>query len=312
MAVIRFELDGTVCDANANFLSVMGYRLEEIKGHHHRMFVSEAEAGSPEYQAFWRKLCAGEFVAGQFKRIAKDGHEVWLQASYNALVDASGKTVQVIKYAADVTAEVLMQKAARKTIDDVQEVVQKACMGDLEVRVREDDKSGDLKGLVQGINHVLSSSGKVLGDIRQSLDAIGDGQLTTRIDVQGHEGGFRDMVDGVNKALDAVIGPLNVAANYVDRISKGDIPPPITDSYKGDFNTIKNNLNTCVKVVNALVADANMLSQAAVEGRLATRADASKHEGDFRKIVQGVNDTLDAVIGPLNVAANYVDRISKG
>ena len=96
------------------------------------------------------------------------------------------------------------------------------------------------------------------------------------------------------------------------RISKGAIPAKITDNYNGDFNTIKNNLNTCIDAVNALVADANSLSVAAVEGKLATRADASKHQGDFRKIVQGVNDTLNAVIGPLNVSANYVDQISKG
>jgi methyl-accepting chemotaxis protein len=103
-----------------------------------------------------------------------------------------------------------------------------------------------------------------------------------------------------------------VAATYVDRISRGSIPAKITDNYSGDFNTLKNNLNQCIDAVNALVVDANMLSKAAVDGKLATRADASKHQGDFRKIVQGVNDTLDAVIGPLNVAANYVDRISKG
>ena len=117
---------------------------------------------------------------------------------------------------------------------------------------------------------------------------------------------------GVNETLDAVIGPLNVAAEYVDRISKGDIPPRITDSYNGDFNEIKNNLNTCIDAVNALVADANILSQAAVAGKLATRADAGKHQGDFRKVVAGVNETLDAVIGPLNVAARYVDQIAKG
>jgi len=105
---------------------------------------------------------------------------------------------------------------------------------------------------------------------------------------------------------------LNVAAEYVDRISKGDIPPKISDSYNGDFNEIKNNLNKCIDAVNALVGDAGALSKAAIEGKLATRADASKHEGDFRKIVEGVNDTLDAVIGPLNVAARYVDMISKG
>ena len=98
-----------------------------------------------------------------------------------------------------------------------------------------------------------------------------------------------------------MIGPLNVAANYVDRISKGDIPEKITDSYNGDFNTIKNNLNTCIDAVNKLVADARALSVAAVEGRLATRADATQHQGDFRRVVEGVNETLDAVIGPLNV-----------
>ena len=109
-----------------------------------------------------------------------------------------------------------------------------------------------------------------------------------------------------------MIGPLNVAAEYVDRISKGDIPPRITDEYKGDFNEIKNNLNTCIDAVNLLVKDAKMLATAAVEGKLDTRADANKHQGDFRGIVQGVNSTLDNVIGPLNVAAEYVDRISKG
>ena len=102
------------------------------------------------------------------------------------------------------------------------------------------------------------------------------------------------------------------AAGYVDRISKGDIPPKITDTYNGDFNVLKSNLNTCVDAVNLLVLDAGVLAKAAVDGRLATRADATKHQGDFQKVVKGVNDTLDAVINPLNVAAGYVDRIAKG
>ena len=76
-----------------------------------------------------------------------------------------------------------------------------------------------------------------------------------------------------------MIGPLNVAAKYVDQISKGAIPAKITDNYNGDFNEIKNNLNTCIDAVNALVADANMLAQAAADGELATRADASKASG---------------------------------
>ena len=139
-----------------------------------------------------------------------------------------------------------------------------------------------------------------------------EGRLDTRADASRHEGDFRKIVEGVNDTLDAVIGPLNVAAEYVERISRGDIPEMITDNYNGDFNEIKNNLNTCIVAVNNLVEDAVMLSEAGIEGRLDTRADASRHEGDFHKIVEGVNDTLDAVIGPLNVAAEYVERISRG
>ena len=144
-----------------------------------------------------------------------------------------------------------------------------------------------------------------------SIAAV-EGRLATRADATKHQGDFRKIIEGVNNTLDSVIGPLNVAANYVDRISKGDIPNKISDNYNGDFNKIKGNLNMCIDAVNLLVTDAKMLSVAAVEGRLATRADATKHWGDFKVVVEGVNNTLDAVIGPLNVAANYVDRISKG
>ncbi|MFA6971576.1 MAG: methyl-accepting chemotaxis protein, partial [Gallionella sp.] len=137
-------------------------------------------------------------------------------------------------------------------------------------------------------------------DANMLSKAAVEGKLATRADATRHQGDFRNVVAGVNQTLDAVIGPLNVAAGYVDRISRGDIPPKITDTYNGDFNTLKNNLNTCVDAVNALVADAVMLSKAAVEGKLETRADASKHQGDFQRIVKGVNDTLDNVVGPIN------------
>ncbi len=163
-----------------------------------------------------------------------------------------------------------------------------------------------LKG---NIGAILKS---LLDESSRLTEAAVKGQLATRGDVEKINFEFRGIVEGLNQTLDAVIGPLNVAAEYVDRISKGDIPPKITDNYNGDFNEIKNNLNGCIDAVNSLVSDAGMLVNAALEGRLATRADASKHQGDFRKIVEGVNNTLDAVIGPLNVAAEYVDRIAKG
>ena len=152
----------------------------------------------------------------------------------------------------------------------------------------------------------------LVADAAMLTQAAVSGRLSTRADAAQHQGDYRKVVEGVNATLDAVIEPLNVAANYVERISKGDIPTKITDTYNGDFNTIKNNLNQCINAVNSLVAEAGNLEQAAIEGHLFTRADASKYHGDFRKVVVGVNNCLDAVIGPLNVAAKYVEDISKG
>ena len=152
----------------------------------------------------------------------------------------------------------------------------------------------------------------MVADAALLAKAAVEGKLATRADASKHGGDFRKIVEGVNATLDSVIGPLNVAADYVDKISKGAIPDKITDTYNGDFNTIKNNLNRCIDAVNAMIADAALLAKAAVEGKLATRADASKHEGDFRKIVEGVNTTLDAVIKPVNEAADCLKEMAIG
>ncbi|MBL8027788.1 MAG: MCP four helix bundle domain-containing protein [Fibrobacteres bacterium] len=191
------------------------------------------------------------------------------------------------------------------------EYVDKISKGNIPAKIT-DNYNGDFNLIKNNLNQCVDAVNNLVSDAGLLSKAAVEGKLATRADASKHYGDYRKIVQGVNDCLDSVIGPLNVAADYVDKISKGNIPAKITDNYNGDFNTIKNNLNKCIDAVNALVADANMLSKAAVEGKLATRADASKHEGDFRKIVQGVDDCLDAVIGPLNVAADYVDKISKG
>jgi methyl-accepting chemotaxis protein len=171
---------------------------------------------------------------------------------------------------------------------------------------------GDHEKRKLAVNNVAQVMQILMKMVARLANAAKEGKLTDRGHPELVKGAYSEFIIGLNSMIDAIVTPLNLAADYVDRISKGDIPPKITDSYNGDFNTIKNNLNTCIDAVNALVADAGVLSKAAVEGKLGTRADACKHSGDYRKIVQGVNDTLDAVIGPLNVAAHYVDLISKG
>ncbi|MFN3352628.1 MAG: PAS domain S-box protein [Brevundimonas sp.] len=102
-AVIEFSLDGRILNANGNFLSAMGYRLEEIVDRHHSMFIDPVFAQSIDYRLFWEKLARGEFVAGQYRRIGKDGREVWIEASYNPIFDANGNPFKVVKFATDIT-----------------------------------------------------------------------------------------------------------------------------------------------------------------------------------------------------------------
>ncbi|MFZ4478430.1 MAG: MCP four helix bundle domain-containing protein, partial [Rhodoferax sp.] len=232
----------------------------------------------------------------------------------DSLVSSTERLILILGAVAALMAVLVGWLITRSITGPTNKLVQgadKMAAGDFSFKldVNSKDEVGMLANSVRAMQTAVQA---MIADANMLAKAAVAGKLETRADASKHQGDFQAIVKGVNDTLDAVIGPLNVAAGYVDRISKGDIPPKITDTYNGDFNTLKNNLNTCVDSVNALVADANVLAQAAVAGKLETRADASKHQGDFQKIVAGVNKTLDAVIGPLNVAAGYVDRISKG
>lgn len=120
-AVIEFNLDGSIISANDNFLKVLGYSLAEVQGKHHRIFVEEAHRATPEYREFWNKLAAGQYQAGEFKRIAKGGREIWIQASYNPIMDLNGRPFKVVKYATDITAQTRMRMVLKETMDSVTE-----------------------------------------------------------------------------------------------------------------------------------------------------------------------------------------------
>jgi len=175
-----------------------------------------------------------------------------------------------------------------------------------------DQYKGYYGDLIRNQNGILETLLNMLSEIMELTEEAGKGNLSHRADVSKLNGVYKTLVQGVNETLDAVIGPLNMAANYVDRISKGDIPEKITAEYRGDFNVIKDNLNTCIEAVNRLVEEAGMLADAAIEGRLNTRADVDKHEGDFARIVQGVNATLDAIIKPVQEASETLQEIAQG
>jgi methyl-accepting chemotaxis protein len=115
MAVISFKPDGTIVDANDNFLSAVGYTRADVVGRHHRMFCEADMIASADYQTFWTRLNAGEFVSGEFRRVARDGRVIWLEASYNPVFDPAGRLYKVVKFAADITEKKVQQLAEQES-----------------------------------------------------------------------------------------------------------------------------------------------------------------------------------------------------
>ncbi|MBA4803340.1 MAG: PAS domain-containing protein [Brevundimonas sp.] len=193
-AVIEFDTQGNILAANENFLNAMGYRLEEIRGRHHRMFVDPQYAQSPEYSDFWRRLNAGEFFAEQFVRYGKGGRRVVIEASYNPIFDRDGKTEKVVKFATDVTAVVEERErneaeraaAAREQARVVEITAQSLSAladGDLTARIAE-EFPGDYRKLRDDFNAAMAKLEDAMGEIASNTGALksGAGEISQAAD----------------------------------------------------------------------------------------------------------------------------------
>lgn len=121
MGKVEFALDGTILDANPRFLETVGYSLDELKGQHHSRLVNSDYAQSADYRAFWDTLRRGEYLAGEFCRVAKDGHEVWIQGSYNPVLDLDRKPCKIVKFATDITAQVEQNRRLKQAMEEAEE-----------------------------------------------------------------------------------------------------------------------------------------------------------------------------------------------
>ena len=148
--------------------------------------------------------------------------------------------------------------------------------------------------------------------MKELVGAIVEGKLDTRADLEEVDEEYRPVLAGVNELIDAFVRPINVTAEYVDRISKGDIPEKITDEYKGDFNEIKNNLNGLIDALNGLIQEAERMKEAAASGELDTRADVSGYHGAWAEIVQGLNETAEGMVVPMRDIGDTLDKLAAG
>ena len=171
-AVIEFTLSGIVLGANDNFLNVLGYRLDEVRGQHHGMFVEPAYRASDDYRRFWEKLARGEFDSGQYKRLGKGGRELWLQASYNPIFDGSGKPVKVVKYATDITAQVRSSHEMQQSVEQTEHIIRAAIDGDLSRRLSSASQSGDLLKMSNAINSLLESVSDIVSRVKNAAREV--------------------------------------------------------------------------------------------------------------------------------------------
>ncbi len=217
-AVIEFNLDGTIIEANDNFLTAMGYRMEEIRGVHHRQFMDPIEAASPDYAAFWRDLNAGQFMARKFRRLAKGGREIWLQASYNPIFGADGRPIKVIKLAVDITAEeqdAHRRETERQEAEQAQNILVEALAASLAKL-----SAGDLTARIQqpmGGSHerVKTDYNTAIESLRQTLDQA----LTAVSGLRGGADEISSASDDLSRRTEQQAASLEETAAALDEIT---------------------------------------------------------------------------------------------
>jgi methyl-accepting chemotaxis protein len=149
-------------------------------------------------------------------------------------------------------------------------------------------------------------------ELMRLVEAAREGRLAERGRAEAFSGTYRSLVEGVNEMLDHIIKPLNVAAEYVDRISKGDLPPKITEQWRGDFNEIKNNLNNCIDTLAGLIAEMNRMSEEHNKGDIDVTIPAERFQGAYRVMAQGINDMVGAHIAVKKKAMACVGEFGRG
>jgi len=170
-AMIEFQPDGTILNANANFLSVIGYSLEEIKGKHHSLFVDAKYRLTPEYRKFWEDLAKGEAQTGEFKRFTKPGTEVFVQASYNPIMDLKGKVVRVVKTLVDVTPMVVTRTENEIGINEAVKVLSGISNGDLTQKMEHAYK-GTFSDIKKAVNSTVDKLRDMVGNIVQAAKSV--------------------------------------------------------------------------------------------------------------------------------------------
>ena len=336
-AVIEFEMDGTIITANANFLSTMGYSLDEVKGRHHSMFAPDGIAETSEYKEFWAKLNRGEFDSGEYKRLGKGGKTIWIQASYNPIEDLDGNPIKVVKFATDITEQKEMEEEARQAGNLAQALT--LCQAnvmiannELEIVYMNNEVTKMFRKREREITKTLPNfnADKLIGTCvddfhkdashqRNMLKKLSEpyqtnirvGKLTFElfaspwVDSNGNRLGT--IVEWVDKTNEMTIQ--NEIAKVIDAATNGDLTIRIAeDDKEGFFKELSMGLNQVVGIAEGVIQDTVNIFDALAHGNLTRRID-TEYQGMFDKLKRDANATVDKlteVIGQIDRSATTV------
>lgn len=334
-AMIEFKLDGTIIHANENFLRAVGYTLDEIKGKHHSMFAEPGVSSTIEYRHFWDKLGRGEYDAGQYKRIGKGGKEVWIEASYNPIMDQSGKPFKVVKFATDITQATLRATFNRRALGGLENV---------EVNVMLADAGFNI---VYGNASLTDMLRRAESDIRKDLPNFNAGKIIgTNIDVfhknPAHQRGMLGNLKSTHKTqlkvggrtFDLIVNPIdddngtrlgyvvewkdrtaevaiqNEISEIVSRACDGDFSERIRENDKeGFFKNLALSVNGLLSTTSSGMEDVGRVLKLLANGNMTQKITAN-YKGLFGELKDDVNTTIDRLSDVIQEVRGNADSLT--
>ncbi|HVY57144.1 MAG TPA: PAS domain-containing methyl-accepting chemotaxis protein [Xanthobacteraceae bacterium] len=284
-AIIHFNLDGTIITANENFLQTMGYRLDEIRGRHHSMFVDEAERQSAAYREFWEALNRGEYRAAQYKRIGKGGKEIWIQASYNPIFDLNGKPFKVVKFATDITQRTMIQQAIDRDLGVIGEAMNAANQQVTSAAGASEQTSANVKAVAAGAEELQVSIGEISRRVAEASQISGQA------------------VDQSKRTNEIVTGLSASAARIGDIVS-------LINTIAAQTNLLA--LNATIEAARAGEAGRGFAVVASEVKSLATQTGKATEEigGQIAAVQSATNEAVGA-IGDISTTINAINEISE-
>ena len=298
-AIVEFNLDGTIITANDNFLATFGYQLGEVKGQHHRMFCDPAYASSGEYAAFWQKLNRGEFEVGVYRQFGKGGQGVWIQASYNPILSASGRVYKVVQFATDMTAQKKAQADLDACMNDVQKSIGALAQNDL-THMMQGTYEGGLEKIKSSINAALGNLTATIATVRDAVESVttgseeitkGNEDLSQRTSQQASaleetSASMEEMTSTVKQNADNAKQANQLAIAARDTADKGGAVTKKAVEAMGEINQSSKKIADIITVIDEIAFQTNLLAlNAAVEA-----ARAGEHGRGFAVVAAEVRN----------------------